>query len=70
MRPPVAERSRDRVLSDEEIATFWKAAKAIGEPFGPLCQLLLLTGQRLREVAGMREDEIEGGVWRCGILLW
>ena len=31
--------------------------------FGPLLKLLLLTGCRLNEVAGMRRSEIEGGVW-------
>jgi integrase len=63
VRPPVAERSRDRVLSDDEIIAFWRAAEALGEPFGPLYRLLLLTGQRLREAAGMRDAEIVGDVW-------
>jgi integrase len=63
VRPPVAERSRDRVLTDDEIVAFWRAAEAIGEPFGPLYRLLLLTGQRLREAAGMRDAEISGDVW-------
>jgi integrase len=63
VRPPVAERSRDRVLTDDEIIAFWKATEALGEPFGALYRLLLLTGQRLREVAGMRDAEITGDVW-------
>lgn len=36
---------------------------------GPLVQILILTGQRLRQVAGMRREEIEGlggetALWR------
>lgn len=63
VRPPVAERSRDRVLDDDEIARLWRACDALGQPFGPLIRLLLLTGQRLREVAEMRDGEINGDVW-------
>jgi hypothetical protein len=35
---------RDRILSDEEMRIFWQAAIALCFPFGPLFQLLLLTG--------------------------
>jgi integrase len=44
--------SRDRVLSDDEIGAVWRAAGAMGYPFGPLAQVLLLTAQRRDEVAG------------------
>jgi Arm DNA-binding domain/Phage integrase family len=50
--------SRDRVLSDDEIGAVWRAAGAMGYPFGPLAQLLLLTAQRRDEVAGMRWSEL------------
>ncbi|WP_291555936.1 site-specific integrase [Bradyrhizobium sp.] len=56
--PPAPERSRDRVLSDDELRLVWKAAEAEGWPFGPLVKLLVLTGQRVSEVGGMRWDEI------------
>jgi len=56
--PPPA-KARDRVLSDAEIAAFWQATGAMGFPFGPLFRLLLLTGQRRTEVAGMRWREID-----------
>jgi hypothetical protein len=46
--------SRERVLSTEEIRVFWAAADEFGWPFGPFFQLLLLTGQRREEVAGLR----------------
>ena len=41
---------RTRVLSDEEIAVYWKAAERLGYPFGDLFKLLLVTGQRKSEV--------------------
>lgn len=63
MRAPARERSRDRILSNEEIGVFWQATAELGEPFGPLYRLLLLTGQRLREVAEMRWSEVDGDVW-------
>jgi integrase len=51
--------ARDRVLSDAEIAWFWKACDELGWPFGRIAQLLLLTAQRRDEVGGMRWPEIE-----------
>jgi integrase len=56
--PPAPERSRDRVLDDNELRMVWEAAEAEGWPFGPLVKLLVLTGQRVSEVGGMRWDEI------------
>ena len=56
--------ARDRVLTDAEIVKFWQAASA--EPrLGPLLKLLLLTGSRLNEVAGMRRSELsdDGATW-------
>ena len=53
VKPVAKERSRDRVLSDDEIRLFWRACDDLGFPWGPLGQTLLLTGQRLGEVAGM-----------------
>jgi integrase len=58
VRMPFTEKSRDRVLTDDELRWLWKAADASGFPFGPITQLLLLTGQRREEVRGMREAEI------------
>jgi integrase len=54
---------RDRVLSDDEIRQFWRACDAIGPPFGPLFKVLLITGQRKSEVAGMTRDELNGTMW-------
>jgi integrase len=55
---PSPEKSRDRILTDDELRLVWLAADADGWPFGPLLKLLVLTGQREAEVAGMCEDEI------------
>ena len=62
-KPPVPENSRERVLSDDELRWLWIAAGDIGQPFGPLARLLILTGQRRGEVAGMTEAEIRGDTW-------
>src|SRR4029077_3385579 len=58
VKPPTAERSRDRILTDAELQSVWQAAGKIGGPFGALVRLLVLTGQRRNEVAGMRWSEI------------
>jgi integrase len=58
VKPPSAERARDRVLSDDELRLVWAAADKIGGTFGPLVKLLALTGQRRDEVARMRWDEL------------
>src|SRR5205809_7709613 len=47
------------MLSDDEVRFVWNAAGADASPFGPLVKLLILTGQRLAEVGGMRWDEID-----------
>src|SRR5262245_19896143 len=56
--PPAEEESRTRVLSDDEIKVFFNACDKLGYPYGQVGKLLLLTGQRRGEVAGMRRSEI------------
>jgi integrase len=51
---------RDRVLEDVELRAIWRAAERSGYPFGSLILALVLTGQRLSEIAEMRWDEIDG----------
>jgi integrase len=55
---PDAAKARDRVLSESEIVAFWGAADAQNEPFAQALKLLLLTGARENEVAGMRRGEL------------
>jgi integrase len=59
MEPPPTLPSRDRVLSDEELALCWHAAGKLPYPFGPFIRMLALTGQRRDEVAGMRWEELD-----------
>ena len=63
VKRPAKEVSRDRVLSDDELRWLWKATEAEGQPFGPLVRVLLLTGQRLDEVASMTDHEVKGDLW-------
>jgi integrase len=53
------------VLTNQEIRWLWRACDQLGEPFAAIIKLLLLTGQRLNEVAGMRRDELsdDGATW-------
>jgi len=63
VKPVAKETSRDRVLNEDEIRWFWAACEAEGFPWGPLGKVLLLTGQRLNEVAQITEGEIRGDLW-------
>ena len=56
---PGAETTRDRVLSDDELADVWRAAEGMGWPFGQAVQMLILTGARREEVGAMRWSEID-----------
>jgi integrase len=58
---PSPENKRERVLGDVEVKLVWEAAGPLGWPFGPIVELLLLTGARRDEVAGMRWSEINLG---------
>ena len=57
---------RDRVLSDDEIKALWAACDESNSTISVVAKLLLLTGQRLSEVAGMRWSEIDevSSEWR------
>ena len=56
---PEPETPRDRVLTDDEIKALWQAATAENWPFSAIFKILLLTGQRKNEVAGMRWREVD-----------
>ena len=53
------ETSRERVLTDDELRRVWLVATATPRPWGPWFRLLIMTGQRRREVAGMCWCEID-----------
>ena len=61
--------ARERVLSDEEIATIWRALDDGGE-YAALLRLLLLTGARREEVARLRWSEIEECKYPSGEKQW
>jgi integrase len=42
----------------DELRWFWKATEQMGYPYGPLCQLLLLTACRRGEIARMQWSEL------------
>lgn len=52
---------RDHHLSDDDLSQVWQAAGGMGWPFMPIIRLLILTGQRLREVAHMQWKELDLG---------
>jgi integrase len=47
-------KKRKRVLKEPEIIQVWRAAAEQGYPHGTVVQLLLMTGQRRGEIAGLR----------------
>jgi integrase len=49
---------RERTLSDGEIAEIWRAAGETASPYGTIIHLMILTGQRRGEVAGMTWGEL------------
>jgi integrase len=53
------ETSRDRVLTDQELATIMIAARQMPWPYGGIVQFLALTGQRREEVAQIKWREID-----------
>ncbi len=61
----IKEKSRDRVLSDQEIVIFWNALEEETTIFAPLLKLILLTAQRPGEVKAMEWTQIDmaAGWW-------
>ncbi len=58
-RAPRVAAARDRVLTDEELRLVWKAGDALNDPFPTFYRMLLLTGQRREEVAGLEWSELD-----------
>ncbi|MCW6506968.1 site-specific integrase [Hyphomicrobiales bacterium BP6-180914] len=61
---PAEEKTRDRVLSDEELALVWQLVP--GTDFVSIVRLLILTGQRREEVGGLLWHEVGASLWRIG----
>lgn len=62
--PPVP--ARERVLSDVELATVWRASASLAPKQRASVRLLILTGARTSEIGGATAAEIDrdAGVWR------
>jgi len=65
---PTHEVSRERVLTDAELANVVRAARRVGGPYGGIVEFLALTAQRREEVARMtwEEVELEQRLWTLG----
>jgi integrase len=59
IEPPAAASARDRVLSDSELAVIWGAAHGLRPVHRAFYRLLILTGQRREEVAGLQWQELD-----------
>jgi integrase len=59
LEKPMAEESRDRVLTDSELKGLWLGLDEIPYPLGPFTKVLLLTGARRDEIASMTWTEID-----------
>jgi integrase len=59
IRPPAPETSRERILSDDELAACWRATDSLAPPACQFIKILILTGLRRNEVAQMRYSEID-----------
>lgn len=65
MAKPSAPAARVRVLTEEELATVWRAVDSLKDPYKAYFKLLIWSGQRREEVAGMKWTELDRitGVW-------
>jgi integrase len=65
IRPPASSTSRDRVLSDQELAALLVVLDNETYPVGLLVRFLLMTGARRNEVARATwsEFDLDGGTW-------
>lgn len=61
---PWKEKSRERVLSADEIARIWNASRETGYPLGSAIMVqFAVGGQRSGDVDRMRWNEIDGDLW-------
>lgn len=58
--PPNKTRSRDRVLSDEELGKVWR--NTTDDTYGRMMRLMLLTGQRRIEVRNLKPEDVSDGL--------
>lgn len=66
LRAPPRPKARERVLTDVELRVAWQGAERLSGTFGQIVKLLILTGQRRGEVAGLLWSELDlpARIWR------
>ena len=57
------ERTRSRILSDEELRAIWRATGEYRHPFGPMLRFILLTATRRNEAVYAKRSEITDTEW-------
>ena len=62
---PGNETKRERVLTDDELLAVWNAAEKLGWPFGPITQLLMLTGARRSEIGRLQWWDLRADKFVC-----
>ena len=60
---PAGVERRDRVLSRNEWSKVWSWTQSEDYPWGPFLAALMLSAQRLSEVAKMQWKELDGDIW-------
>lgn len=62
---PSVEVSRDRVLTNDELATIWAGCDKLSTAHGAVIKVMMLTGGRRNEVGGLRRSELsdDGLTW-------
>ena len=60
---PCRDSAAIRAPTDDELRRLWLACDQIGGRIGAFVKVLLLTGQRRSEVAGLPLSELEGDLW-------
>ncbi len=72
-KPTKREIPKDRVLSEREIVTLWRAFDDLDKPMAAALRLLLMTGQRPGQVAAMERRELHdlddraGAAWHIPV---
>jgi integrase len=59
IKRPHKERARERTLSDHELFRIWRASEQLDPVLRGVLRILILTGQRRREVSAMRWHELD-----------
>lgn len=59
LEPPTPAGCRERVLADEELRVVWRAAEQIEGHYGKIVMLLILSGQRRSEIAGISSEWLD-----------